>query len=65
VSLLAEILRRRNGLLFEDVRVEFKHGFSVAGRTPKACRGRWQELREDRSPVSTLFKSGGLVKKGE
>jgi hypothetical protein len=35
----------------------------VAGRTPKACRGRWQEVRKDRSPVPTLFKSGGLVKK--
>jgi hypothetical protein len=35
----------------------------VAGRTPKACRGRWQELRKDRSPAPTLFKSGGLVKK--
>jgi hypothetical protein len=37
----------------------------VAGRTPKACRGRWQELRKDRSPAPTLFKSGGLVKNGD
>jgi hypothetical protein len=34
----------------------------VAGRTPKACRGRWQEVRMGRSPAPTLFKSGGLVK---
>src|SRR5580704_2462712 len=64
-SLLAEILGRRNGLFFQNVRIEFLHGSSGGRARAESLPRPSQEFRGGRSPIPTLLKSGGLVKNWE
>src|ERR1700734_1609975 len=50
VSLLAEILRRRDGLFFENVWIKFLHCSSGGRAHAKACPGWWQVLRRSARP---------------